>query len=124
MQQCVMHSQSGCTQFCYIAIYVASTVELPLFDTISALYGVVGEVAVVLTFPILSSAKAQCEVVAELRHRRQVHWYWSMMMVAMTPLLTLLGLAKEVYKLFKLALTSGLLVYKEVNLFHKILRIA
>ena len=55
------------------AIPTAATVELPLFDTIATLYGVVGEVAVVSTFPILSSAfaaaasvsNAWCEVDAE-----------------------------------------------------------
>ncbi len=57
--------------FCVAA--TAATVELPFLDTISSLYGVVGEVAVVSTFLILSSAfavaaavgKAQCEVDAK-----------------------------------------------------------
>jgi hypothetical protein len=47
---------SALSAFCAAA--TAPTVELPLFDTISTLYGVVGEVAVVSTFPILSSAFA------------------------------------------------------------------
>ena len=62
---------SALSAFC--AATTAATVELPLFDTISTLYGVVGEVAVVSTFPILLSAfaaaaavsKAWCEVDAE-----------------------------------------------------------
>ena len=62
---------SALSAFCAAA--TAATVELPFLDTISSLYGVVGEVAVVSTFPILSSAfaaaaavsKAQCEVDAE-----------------------------------------------------------
>ena len=47
--------------------------ELPFLDTVSALYGTVGEVALVSLFPILSStfaaaaavSKARCEVDAE-----------------------------------------------------------
>jgi len=62
---------SALSAFCAAA--TAATVELPFLDTISSLYGVVGEVAVVSTFPILSSAfaaaaavsKARCEVDAE-----------------------------------------------------------
>lgn len=62
---------SALSAFCAAA--TAATVELPLFDTVSTLYGVVGEVALVSTFPILSSAfaaaaavsKARCEVDAE-----------------------------------------------------------
>jgi len=55
------------------ATATAATVELPVLDTVSSLYGVDGEGAVVPTFPILSSAfaaaaavsKARCEVDAE-----------------------------------------------------------
>ena len=58
--------------FCVAA--TAAMVELPFLNTISSLYGVVGEVVVVSTFPILSSAfvaaaevgKAQCKVDAEV----------------------------------------------------------
>jgi len=62
---------SALSAFC--AATTAATVELPFLDTISSLYGVDGEGAVVPTFPILSSAfaaaaavsKARCEVDAE-----------------------------------------------------------
>eukprot|EP01082_Thalassiosira_pseudonana_P008516 g7662.t1.1.5e17418a g7662 g7662.t1 contig24:1200036-1202445(+) len=62
---------SALSAFCAAA--TAAIVELPFFDTVSALYGTVGEVALVSTFPILSSAfaaaasvsKARCEVDAE-----------------------------------------------------------
>lgn len=62
---------SALSAFCAAA--TAATVELPFIDTVSTLYGTFGEVAVVSTFPILSSAfaaaaavsKARCEVDAE-----------------------------------------------------------
>ncbi|KAL7448140.1 hypothetical protein ACHAWC_000952, partial [Mediolabrus comicus] len=62
---------SALSAFCAAA--TAATVELPFIDTVSTLYGTLGEVAVVSTFPILSSAfaaaaavsKARCEVDAE-----------------------------------------------------------
>ena len=62
---------SALSAFCAAA--TAATVELPFLDTISALYGTAGEVALVSAFPILSSAfaaaaavsKARCEVDAE-----------------------------------------------------------
>lgn len=62
---------SALSAFCAAA--TAATVELPILDTISTLYGTIGEVAVVSAFPILSSAfasaaavsKARCEVDAE-----------------------------------------------------------
>ncbi|KAL7545705.1 hypothetical protein ACHAWF_009058 [Thalassiosira exigua] len=62
---------SALSAFCAAA--TAATVELPFLDTISALYGTMGEVAVVSIFPVLSSAfaaaaavsKARCEVDAE-----------------------------------------------------------
>lgn len=62
---------SALSAFCAAA--TAATVELPFLDTISTLYGTMGEVAVVSTFPVLSSAfaaaaavsKARCEVDAE-----------------------------------------------------------
>ena len=70
---------SALSAFCAAA--TAATVELPFLDTISSLYGVVGEVAVVSTFPILSSAfaaaaavsKARCEVDAEAEARAGRH---------------------------------------------------
>eukprot|EP00986_Skeletonema_menzelii_P020985 scaffold32847_cov160-Skeletonema_menzelii.AAC.2 len=62
---------SALSAFCAAA--TAATVELPFIDTVSTLYGTFGEVVVVSTFPILSSAfaaaaavsKARCEVDAE-----------------------------------------------------------
>ena len=62
---------SALSAFCAAA--TAATVELPFLDTVSALYGTVGEVALVSLFPILSStfaaaaavSKARCEVDAE-----------------------------------------------------------
>lgn len=62
---------SALSAFCAAA--TAATVELPFLDTISALYGTAGEVLLVSSFPILSSAfaaaaavsKARCEVDAE-----------------------------------------------------------
>jgi len=59
--------------FAFCAAATAATVELPFLDTVSTLYGTVGEVALVSAFPILSSAfaaaaavsKARCEVDAE-----------------------------------------------------------
>ena len=62
---------SALSAFCAAA--TAATVELPFLDTISATYGTCGEVVMVSTFPILSSAfaaaaavsKARCEVDAE-----------------------------------------------------------
>jgi len=62
---------SALSAFCAAA--TAATVELPILDTISSLYGTMGEVIVVSAFPILSSAfasaaavsKARCEVDAE-----------------------------------------------------------
>jgi hypothetical protein len=56
-----------------LSAFCAATVELPFLDTISSMHGVVGEIAVVSTLPILSSAfaaaeavgKARCEVDAE-----------------------------------------------------------
>jgi hypothetical protein len=62
---------SALSAFCAAA--TAATVELPFIDTISSLYGTIGEVVVVSTFPLLSSAfaaaaavsKARCEVDAE-----------------------------------------------------------
>ncbi|KAL3772870.1 hypothetical protein ACHAWU_000527 [Discostella pseudostelligera] len=62
---------SALSAFCAAA--TAATVELPFIDTISSLYGTMGEVVVVSTFPLLSSAfaaaaavsKARCEVDAE-----------------------------------------------------------
>ena len=62
---------SALSAFCAAA--TAATVELPFLHTISTLYGTLGEVAVVSTFPVLSSAfaaaaavsKARCEVDAE-----------------------------------------------------------
>ena len=62
---------SALSAFCAAA--TAATVELPFLDTISATYGTFGEVVMVSTFPILSSAfaaaaavsKARCEVDAE-----------------------------------------------------------
>jgi len=62
---------SALSAFCAAA--TAATVELPFLETISTLYGTMGEVAVVSTFPVLSSAfaaaaavsKARCEVDAE-----------------------------------------------------------
>lgn len=62
---------SALSAFCAAA--TAATVELPFLDTISTLYGTIGEVALVSAFPILSSAfaaaaavsKARCEVDAE-----------------------------------------------------------
>lgn len=62
---------SALSAFCAAA--TAATVELPILETISNLYGTMGEVAVVSFFPILSSAfasaaavsKARCEVDAE-----------------------------------------------------------
>ena len=43
------------------------TVKLPFLDTISSLYGVVGDVAVVSTFPVLSSAFAAVVAVGKAR---------------------------------------------------------
>ena len=62
---------SALSAFCAAA--TAATVELPFLDTIATLYGTMGEVAIVATFPVLSSAfaaaaavsKARCEVDAE-----------------------------------------------------------
>ncbi|KAL7486241.1 hypothetical protein ACHAW6_011841 [Cyclotella cf. meneghiniana] len=62
---------SALSAFCAAA--TAAIVELPFIDTVSAMYGTIGEVALVSTFPILSSAfaaaasvsKARCEVDAE-----------------------------------------------------------
>ena len=62
---------SALSAFCAAA--TAAIVELPFIDAISAAYGVMGEVAVVSIFPILSSAfaaaaavsKARCEIDAE-----------------------------------------------------------
>ena len=62
---------SALSAFCAAA--TATTVELPFLDTISTLYGTIGEVALVSAFPVLSSAfaaaaavsKARCEVDAE-----------------------------------------------------------
>lgn len=62
---------SALSAFCAAA--TAAAVELPIIDTVSSLYGTLGEVALVSTFPILSSAfaaaaavsKARCEVDAE-----------------------------------------------------------
>lgn len=62
---------SALSAFCAAA--TAATVELPFLDTISTLYGTIGEVALVSAFPVLSSAfaaaaavsKARCEVDAE-----------------------------------------------------------
>ncbi|KAL3778758.1 hypothetical protein ACHAWO_011412 [Cyclotella atomus] len=62
---------SALSAFCAAA--TAAMVELPFIDAISAAYGTIGEVCLVVTFPILSSAfaaaasvsKARCEVDAE-----------------------------------------------------------
>jgi hypothetical protein len=68
--------ESGSWELGHRPIHVgpaAATINLTFLDTVSSLYGVVGEVAVASTFPILSSAfpaaaaiiKARCEVDAE-----------------------------------------------------------
>ena len=62
---------SALSAFCAAA--TAATVELPLVHSVSAAYGVMGEVALISFFPTLSSAfaaaaavsKARCEVDAE-----------------------------------------------------------
>jgi len=62
---------SALSAFCAAA--TAAIVELPILETVSTLYGKKGEVAVITSFPILSTAfaaaaavsKARCEVDAE-----------------------------------------------------------
>jgi hypothetical protein len=118
---------SALSAFCAAA--TAATVELPLFDTISTLYGVVGEVAVVSTFPILSSAfaaaaavsKARCEVDAEAAAQAASTLALEYDDGGDDPVLTPF---KEVYKLFKLALTSGLRGIRSGNPLRSIWRIA
>jgi hypothetical protein len=120
---------SALSAFCAAA--TAATVELPILDTISSLYGVVGEIAVLSTFPILSSAfaaaaavsKARCEVDAE--GAAQVTStlaleYDDMNGGSDDPVLRPFQAVRE---LVRLAVTSGLRSFKRSNPFGKIWRI-
>jgi hypothetical protein len=120
---------SALSAFCAAA--TAATVELPIIDTISSLYGVVGEVAVVSIFPILSSAfaaaaavsKARCEVDAEAAAQAASTLaleYDDMNGGSDDPVLRPFQAVSE---LVRLAVTSGFRSFKRSNPFGKIWRI-